>query len=612
MAKGAALAHVKDLRLTLGGAPLFDGVDFVLHRGERVALIGANGAGKSTLIRMLAGLTEPDGGEISYASGASVALAEQEPDLRNFATLRDYAQAPTTDLVNTHAAPAHAAEAELAAFQLNPELAPTTLSGGETRRASLARAFAADADILLLDEPTNHLDISAIEALEARVNAFKGACLIVSHDRRFLERVTTSTVWLRQRKVQKLDAGFAAFDNWAERVEAEDARAAARLQTHLKAEEHWLRRGVTARRSRNEGRRRKLEAMRAERLERRSLSAAPKAALQADRGVESSKLVIEAKRISKRYGETPVVADFSLRVMRGDRIGIVGPNGAGKTTLLEILLKQRAPDSGEVRLGGNLAIAYVDQARAILDPNVTLWQALAPQGGDQVMVRGRPRHVAGYAAEFLFSPAQLRQLITALSGGERNRLALAVALARPANLLVLDEPTNDLDMDTLDALEAMLADYEGTVIVVSHDRAFLDGVATQIVGPIGKGRWVETPGGWSDFEREHGAFGAPASRRQPAKSARGQAPQEDRRARPTKLSYKDERRAGELEALLPRLQAEIASLEARLAEGDLFSREPDAYTASAVRLETARAELHAAEGEWLEIELRREALAAEE
>jgi ATP-binding cassette subfamily F protein uup len=610
MARGPALAHIKDLRLTFGGGPLFDGVEFVLHRGECVALIGANGAGKSTLIRMLAGLTEPDAGEIAYASGATVALAEQEPDLTRFTTLRDYAQAPTTDLANTHAAPPHAAEAELSAFGLDPDRATSALSGGETRRASLARAFAAEPDILLLDEPTNHLDISAIEELERRVGAFAGACLIVSHDRRFLERVTTATLWLRQRKVLKSDEGFAAFDAWADRVETEEARAAARLETHLKAEEHWLRRGVTARRSRNEGRRRRLEAMRAERRERKALSANPRAALQADKGAGSSKLVIEARRIWKSYGETPVVADASLRIMRGDRVGIVGPNGAGKTTLLELLLKRREPDSGDVRLGGNLEIAYVDQTRAILDANATLWEALAPQGGDQVMVRGKPRHVAAYAADFLFSSAQLRQPVTALSGGERNRLALAVALARPANLLVLDEPTNDLDMDTVDALEEMLAAYDGTVLIVSHDRAFLDGVATQIVGPIGKGRWAETPGGWSDFEREYGAFSAPS--RQQARAQKPQQPAEERRAKPTKLSYKDERRAAELEALLPRLHREIAALEARLAEPNLFAKDAAAFATSAQRLEAARAQLSAGESEWLEIEMRREALGAED
>lgn len=608
MAIGPALAHAKDLRLTLGVAPLFEGVSFVLHKGECAALIGANGAGKSTLIRMLAGEAEPDSGAITYASGAVVALARQEPDMEGFATLRDYASAPSVLVAGSNrSAPAHAADAELELFGLDPERTPSGLSGGETRRASLARAFAADPDVLLLDEPTNHLDVAAIELLEQRVAAFNGACLIVSHDRRFLERVTTATLWLRQRRVLTSDEGYARFEAWAERIEVEEERYAARLETHLKAEEHWLRRGVTARRARNEGRRRKLEAMRKERRDFKQLSASPKAALQAAKGAESAKLVIEANRVSIAY-DRPIVSDFSTRIVRGDRVGVVGANGAGKTTLLELLLQRRAPDSGEVRLGANLEIAYVDQSRAILGNATTMWDALAPAGGDQIMVRGKPKHVAAYAGEFLFTPQQLRQPVDALSGGERNRLALAVALAKPANLLVLDEPTNDLDMDTLDALEEMLEAYDGTVILVSHDRAFLDGVATQIIGPIGNGRWVETPGGWSDFEREYG--GVKPKQREAAAPRSESKPQAQRKS--TKLSYKDERRAAELEALLPKLHAEIAALEVSLAGAGAFERDPKAFQTTAARLEAARAEHIAGETEWLEIELKREALAAEE
>ncbi|MGD9815038.1 MAG: ABC-F family ATP-binding cassette domain-containing protein [Hyphomonadaceae bacterium] len=608
---GPALAQVRGLRLTLGGAaPLFDGADFVLHKGERVAFVGANGAGKSTLMRMLAGLSQPDGGEIAFAAGATIAFAEQETDFAGFATLRDYACAPSAARAGSDAAaPAHAAEAALAAFALDPDRAPAGLSGGEARRASLARALAADADVLLLDEPTNHLDIAAIEELERRVAAFRGAALIISHDRRFLERVTTATLWLRQRRLLKLDRGFAAFDDWAASVEQEDERALARLETHLKAEEHWLQRGVTARRSRNEGRRRRLDAMRAERRARKAMSAAPAAALKAERGGESAALVIEAKNVSKSYGGRTLISNLSLRVTRGDRIGVVGPNGAGKTTLLEILLQRRAPDSGSVRLGEQLQIAFVDQSRAALDPAATLQQTLTPLGGDQVMVRGKPRHVAAYARDFLFGPEHLRQPVSALSGGERNRLALALALAQPANLLVLDEPTNDLDMDTLDALEEMLAAYDGTVLLVSHDRAFLDGVATQIVGPIGNGRWAETPGGWSDFEREHRAALAPQAKpgatREPA--AQPQAPR-----RQTKLSYKEERRAAELAASLPTLRAEIETLETALSDPAAFARDAAAFDRTAQRLAAARAALDAGETEWLELELKREALAAEE
>jgi ATP-binding cassette subfamily F protein uup len=610
MAKGPALVHAKNLRLSLGAAPLFEGVEFVLHKGECAALVGANGAGKSTLIRMLAGLVEPDGGEIAFASGATVTLASQDPDLDGFATLRDYARAPSVRRASSGAVtPEYRADAELEAFGLDPEKRIEGLSGGEMRRAALARAFAADPDVLLLDEPTNHLDIAAIQELEGRVGDFSGACLIISHDRRFLERVSTATLWLRQRRVLRSDDGFAVFDAWAERVELEDARASARLETHLKAEEHWLRRGVTARRSRNEGRRRKLEAMRVERRERKALSANPRAALQADRGAEGSKLVIDAKNLSISYDERPIVTNLSLRIMRGDRVGVVGSNGSGKTTLLELLLKRREPDAGEVRQAANLEIAYVDQSRDIIGRAATIWDALAPQGGDQVIVRGQPKHVAGYASEFLFTPQQLRQPIDALSGGERNRLALAVALSKTANVLVLDEPTNDLDMDTLDALEEMLAGYDGTVILVSHDRAFLDGVATQIVGPLCNGRWVETPGGWSDFEREYNAQ-IGGRRAAAAREARPTAPTAPRKA--SKLSYKDERRAAELDALMPRLTDDIAALEAQLADPALFARDPSAYEATAAKLQAARTRLEQSESEWLDIESRREALAAEE
>jgi ATP-binding cassette subfamily F protein uup len=606
----AALAHVKELRLSLGGAPLFDGAEFTLHKGERAAFVGANGAGKSTLMRMMAGLTEPDAGEIVFASGTSVALAPQETSFEGFTTLRDYAQSSSVSLAGSNSsAPAYAAEAALEQFGLDPDRSPQGLSGGEARRASLARALAADADLLLLDEPTNHLDIAVIEELEKLIANQRGACLVISHDRRFLEHVSTATLWLRQRRLLKLDRSYLAFEEWAATVEEREARELARLETHLKAEEHWLRRGVTARRSRNEGRRRRLMAMRAERRERKHLSASGSAALQAERGNESARLVIDAKGVSKSYGDRPVITNLSLRIMRGDRVGVVGANGSGKTTLLELMLGQRAPDAGTVRLGENLSVAYVDQSRAILNPNITLKDALTPQGGDQVMVRGAPRHVAAYAKDFLFGPEQLRQPVSALSGGERNRLALAIALAKPANLLVLDEPTNDLDMDTLDALEDMLAGYDGTVILVSHDRAFLDGVATQIVGPLGNGRWAETPGGWSDFEREHGAAIAPqaAPRRAAPEQPRPVAPRKQ-----NKLSYKDERRATELDALMPKLAAEIEKLESKLAEPDAFARDASAFGATAARLEAARAERDAAEAEWLEIELRREALTAEE
>jgi ABC transport system ATP-binding/permease protein len=602
---GLILAQLKGVRLSLGGAPLFEEIDLALRKGERACLVGANGAGKSTLMRILDGRQEADAGIRTLTAGAGIAVVAQEPDLQGFATLLDYAAAPFGAADPT---PVSQTEATLAAFGLDPARSPAGLSGGEMRRAALARAFAAAPDVLLLDEPTNHLDIPAIEALEARLAAFRGAALIVSHDRRFLEHAATTCLWLRQGRLLRLDRPYTAFDEWAAAVELEETRQLAKLDTHLKAEQRWLERGVTARRSRNEGRRRKLLAMREERKRRTSLAAAPKAAIEAGKGAESGKRVVEAIGIGKSFGAAPVLTDVSLRILRGDRIGIVGPNGAGKSTLLEILLGRSQPDSGTIRLGTNLEIAYVDQARAgLMNPQDTVWEALVPGGGDTVMVRGAPRHVAAYAKDFLFSSVQLRQPVTALSGGERNRLALAIALAKPANLLALDEPTNDLDMDTLDVLEEALAAYDGTVIVVSHDRAFLDVVATQIVGSLGGGRWAESPGGFADFEREHGA-----GRAEPATSPRNKpaaAPPSAPVRQVRKLSYKDERRATELEAALPKLEAEIAALEAHLADPAWFGRDAAGHAAAANRLAAALLEKDAAETEWLEIGLRRDALA---
>jgi ATP-binding cassette subfamily F protein uup len=607
MADLPLIAQLKGVRLSLGGAPLFEDVNVTLARQARVALVGANGTGKSTLMRMLAGLAEPDAGDITFAAGATVAFAEQEPDLSGFSTLRAYAEAPSGARGAQN--PPHRAEAALESFSLDPDRAPIGLSGGEARRASLARACAAAPDILLLDEPTNHLDIPALEAVEARLRAFKGAALLISHDRRFLERVSTACFWLTRRRVLRFDRGFAHFEPWAADIEENEQRALAKLETQIKSEEQWVGRSITARRTRNEGRMRKLEEMRAERRRRKG-GQSGRATLEAAKSSDSARLVIEAKQISKAFGGRGVVRDLSIRILRRDRIGIVGPNGAGKTTLLEMLLKRVQPDTGHVRHGARLEIAYIDQARALLKPTDTIWETLAPQGGDQVMVRGRPRHVAGYAKEFLFPPSMLRQPIGALSGGERNRVALAVALARASNVLVLDEPTNDLDMDTLDALEDMLSSYEGTVLIVSHDRAFLDGVTTQILGSLGGGLWAETPGGYADFEREHPRREGAAAARQGRREAR-QAPalRVAARPEPKKLSFKDEHRQGELDALVARLHAEVAELEARLAGPDFFARDAAAFHAATQRLEEARRQCDAAETEWLMIEERRSRLA---
>ena len=589
------------MRLADGPRMLFDGVDLALEAGVRACLVGRNGAGKSTLLRVLAGQTEADGGDRSLAPGLKVTLVSQEPKISG-ASLLDYACAGG-------AAP-HEAEAALQTFGMDPGRSTMGLSGGEGRRAALARAFAERPDVLLLDEPTNHLDIFAIETLEAELAACRAAALIVSHDRAFLERTTQRCFWLEDRRIWRLDKGFAAFDAWSAKIAADQAESLRRLNKAIERETYWFYRSITAQRTRNEGRARELAAMRLQKSELLRDQRQPMA-MAVEAGTGSGQRVAEAKGLTKAYGERVLIKGFSTRIQRGDRLAIVGPNGAGKTTLVKLLLGEIAPDEGEVKLGTGLEIAYVDQARADLKADMSLWDALAPTGGDQVMVRGRPRHVAAYARDFLFQDSQLRQPVTSLSGGERNRLLLARALAQPANLLVLDEPTNDLDMDTLDLLEEVLADYDGTLILVSHDRDFIDRLATSTIALDGAGHITETPGGWRDFVGQNPGFfdGVRGRAIQPkAAAARPAAAAAPARA-PAKLSYKDQRRLEELDKAMPRLSDEIVALEAQLEDAGLYARDPKRFDAIMKRVTAARLELGAAEEEWLGLEEKREALA---
>ncbi len=602
MSPRAPVLALKDVRLADGPRMLFDGVDLALEPGVRACLVGRNGVGKSTLLRVLTGAAEPDGGERTLSPAARIVLVEQEPAIGG-ASLLDYATAS--------GALAHEAEAALQAFGLDPGRGTQGLSGGEGRRAALARALAGRPDVLLLDEPTNHLDIFAIETLEAMLGEMRAAALIVSHDRAFLARVTDRCFWLEHRRIWRLDRGFAGFEAWSSRIADEQAQSLRKLGKAIERETYTFYSSITARRSRNEGRARQLAALRERKGElmadqRRSLGG-----LAAEAGAVSGARVAEAKGLAKAYGGRVLVDRFSTRILRGDRLAVVGPNGAGKTTLVKLLLGEVAPDAGEVTLGAGLEIAYVDQARADLAGDLTLREALAPGGGDQVLVRGRARHVAGYAKDFLFRENQLRQPVTSLSGGERNRLLLARALARTANLLVLDEPTNDLDMETLDLLEEVLADYEGTLILVSHDRDFIDRLATSTIALDGAGHIVETPGGWSDFVRQNpGFFDAARGRPEPGKAASRPAPRTPAPPRaPEKLTFKDQHRLKALEAAMPRLSDEIVALEARLDDAGLYARDRRAFDAAMHRLSAARDELARAEEDWLELEERREALA---
>lgn len=591
---------LKDVRLADGPKMLFDGVDLAVEPRSRACLVGRNGAGKSTLLKILAGQIAADEGERTVQPAIRIAYVPQEPDITGD-TLLDY--------VVAGGAEPHRGEAALELFGIDPAKPAKGLSGGEIRRTALARAFAEEPDVILLDEPTNHLDILAIETLETELASSRSALVIVSHDRAFLERVTNRCFWLEHRRVRRLEKGFAAFDEWVERILAAEAEEGRRLDKQLEKEEYWLRRGVTGRRARNEGRRRALMDLRKTKVERMREVRGDLSMGLASSGL-SGQRVAEVKNIAKAFGDRTLVKDFSTRILRGDRVAIVGPNGAGKTTLVKLLLGELPPDSGSVNLGVNLEIAYIDQGRVDLKPDMMLRDVLTPLGGDQVMVRGQPKHVAAYAKEFLFTDSQLRQPVKSLSGGERNRLLLARALATPANLLVLDEPTNDLDMDTLDLLEDLLADYEGTLILVSHDRDFVDRLATSTIALDGHGKVVETPGGWQDFLSQNPGFfksvadGASSLAAAPKPAAPRAEP-----AKPTKLSYKDQRRLQELDAAIAALPDKIAKLEADLHDPNLYARDPAGFARINGQLEAARSELAAAEEEWLELEERREALA---
>ncbi|WP_428062005.1 ABC-F family ATP-binding cassette domain-containing protein [Brevundimonas sp.] len=604
MAARPPLVALKDVRLQDGQRPLFDGVDLAVEPRSRAALVGRNGAGKSTLMKVVMGLIEPDSGDRSVQSATRFAYVPQEPVITG-ETLLDYASSGEAE--------SWTAEAWLATFGLDPAKSTQGLSGGETRRAALAKAFAEEPDLLLLDEPTNHLDILAIELLENELIQARFALLVVSHDRAFLNRVTNTVHWLEGRRVRTLSKGFVEFDEWSTKVLEEEAESLRRLTKTIERETATFYSSITARRSRNEGRARSLQALRAERAEKmkdvpRELS------LGVDSGATSGKLVAEIKGVSKGYNGRTLFKDLTTRIMRGDRLGIVGPNGAGKTTLVKTLLGELAPDEGTVRMGANLEPVYLDQSREGLKSDMTLWDALTPGGGDSIIVRGFSKHVAAYAKEFLFSEAQLRQPISTLSGGERNRLLLARALAKPANLLILDEPTNDLDMDTLDKLEELLEGYDGTLILVSHDRDFIDRLSTSTLALNGRGDIVETPGGWTDFIRQNPGFLQPGANPRPQDKAAAQRaaeapPPAVAPKKTAKLSFKDAHRLKELETLIDTLPATIAKHDATLADPTLYTRDPKTFDATMKAAEKARADLEAAEMEWLELEEKKAVLA---
>ena len=597
------LLQLKDIALTFGGTPLLSGAELSVSSGERVSLVGRNGSGKSTLLKIAAGLVEPDRGSVFVQPGILISYLPQEPDFSGFASTLAYVEAglrPTDD--------SYAARAVLEQLGLTGREAPAHLSGGETRRASLARVLARSPDILLLDEPTNHLDLTTIEWLERDLDARRAALVIISHDRRFLSTLSRSTVWLDRGCTRRIERGFGHFEEWRDMLLAEEEREQHKLDRRIVAEEHWMRYGVTGRRKRNMRRVGHLQALREARRSYRA--SAGDANMTAGSAAPSGALVIEAKGIGKDYGGRAIISDFSTRIQRGDRIGIVGPNGSGKTTLIKMLTGILPPDTGSVRLGSNLAVATLDQHRDSLDPDVTVTQALTGGHGDTVMVNGAGKHVIGYMRDFLFSSEQARTPLGKLSGGERGRLMLAQVLAKPSNLLVLDEPTNDLDMETLDVLEDMLGDYPGTVLLISHDRDFLDRLVSGVIAPEGGGRWSEYAGGYSDMLAQRGADLTREQRKPPQKAAPAVAaavavPQSAK----LRMTFKDKHALETLPKTIVALQAEAGALQARLDDTQFYSRDRAGFEKVTAALGEIQHKIAAAEEQWLALEILREEIA---
>jgi len=590
----APVLSYEDLGLVQGSGWLFRHLDVHIGARDRLALIGRNGAGKTTLLRLLAGRIDSDEGRRTIVPGTKVVLLEQEPALADFATLRDYA------LSGSDAPTAHEVEAIADQIGLDLSRDSTTASGGERRRAAIARALAQNPDVLFLDEPTNHLDIAAIDWLEQWLSRFNGAFIAISHDRTFLTRLTKNTLWLDRGGVRRADVGFGGFEAWTERVYAEEARNAERLDAKLRLEEHWLLRGVTARRARNEGRKAKLMEMRAVRAAMIGPQGTAKLATAANDS--KTKVVIDAEGVTKRYGDRTILRDFTFRVTRGDRIGVVGANGTGKTTLLKLLTGEIEPDAGTIKRAQTLDGIVIDQQRKLMAPEKRIRDVLA-DGGDWIDVLGERKHVIGYLKDFLFDPNMIDAKVGTLSGGERSRLLLAREFARPSNLLVLDEPTNDLDLETLDLLQEVIADYHGTVLIVSHDRDFLDRTVTVTLGLDGSGKVDIVAGGYEDWIRKR----TPA--RQADQAKRSAAPEQKAASAPArKLSYKDQRELDLLPTEIEKLETAIARDEAALADPDLYTRDPARFDGLMTGLETARRRKEEAELRWLALAEMAEAL----
>ena len=591
----APVYTIKDAHLQFGERPLLTGLELYMTKGRKYCLVGRNGSGKSTLLKVIAGQTEADNAETFLQPGTAISYMAQEDDLAGFATLRDVV---LSGLGEHQADLAYKADILIERLEIAENADPRTASGGERKKAALARALVNIPDILLLDEPTNHLDITTIEKLEEMISKFSGALIVISHDRAFLKHVCDGIIWLDRGIARTLNKGFDAFEDWRDAVYEQEEAEQNRLNKKIESETRWLHKGVTARRKRNQGRLHRLYDLRNERRD--QIKKTGSVDLNIDGGVIQSKLIIEAKHLSKSFNGRPIVNDFSLRVMQGNKIGVIGANGAGKTTLIKLLTGRLAPDSGYARLAKTTQEVYFDQNRAVLDPTKTLKETLCPDGGDHVFVKGAPRHVYSYLKDFLFSPSQANTPVSVLSGGEKNRLILARDLAKPSNFLVLDEPTNDLDMDTLDLLQDALETYKGTVLIVSHDRDFLDNTATSQLNMAGDGSVVEYVDSCTHLlekikEREKEKKNVPTVK-EPVK-------QESRSERPKaiRLSYNDKRALEMLPGEIAELEQQIKAMEEKLADPDFYAKSPAEFEQTAAKLEQSKTLLDEKETRWLEL-----------
>lgn len=598
----APIYTLKGATLSFGTNRLFTNVDLFINRGDKISLVGRNGSGKSTLLKVIAGVIEADNAEIFTQPGVKISYMPQEPDFTGFATLRDVVKAglPQTD-ENLD----YKADILIDKFSVQADAAPGEASGGERRKAALARALISEPDILLLDEPTNHLDMPSIEKLEEIIAAFRGAVIVISHDRMFLSNVSETMFWLDRGTLRRSNRGFKYFEEWQEQVIDQEIIEQKYLNKKIEEETEWLHKGVTARRRRNMGRLRRLQQLRLERKE--QIKRIGSIDLEIAEGDFRSKLVIEAKHIFKSFGSRDIVKDFSVRIIKGNKIGIVGPNGAGKTTLIKLLTRRLEPDSGFVRLGKNLEEAYFDQNRITLDPKKTLWQTLCGKG-DHIWVRGQYRHVVAYLKDFLFRPDQAQCPVSALSGGEKNRLMLAVALAQPSNFLVLDEPTNDLDMDTLDLLQEVLDDYAGTVLLVSHDRDFIDRVVTSVIYMPGDGTVYEHAGSYSDLLVKLSARTAVAPVKKQPKPETARPPLPAAPARTVRLSYNQQRLLEVLPAEIEQLEKTISEISQSLSDPDLYVADPEVFNRLSARLPELQEQKDSKETQWLELQMLKESL----